>query len=270
MLQLLMLCLLTLFPLGSVDTHLVPLADEPRPGYNDTPFLPGDQWRVHDSRRPQPVVVEPGKGNLPMAPPADAVILFGGDNTSAWIGRGGKANWKIVDGAMEVNGTGSIKTRESFGDCQLHIEFATPAAVKGSGQGRGNSGVFLMDRYEVQVLDSYRNVTYADGQCAAIYGQAPPLVNACRGPGKWQSYDIVFKAPRFGEDGSVSAPARVTVFHNGILVHDNFEILGNTSHRATPSYRAHGAGPIQLQDHGNPVRYRNIWLRRLDVPVDSQ
>ena len=270
MTHLLSLCLLILLSLGAADPGLAPVADDPKPGYNDTPFLPGDQWRVHDSRRPRPAVVDPGKGNLPLPAPADAVILFSGKDASAWTGRGGKADWTIVGEAMVVNGTGSIKTRESFGDCQLHIEFATPEKVQGNGQGRGNSGVFLMDRYEIQVLDSYRNVTYADGQCAAVYGQSPPLVNACRGPGEWQSYDIIFSAPQFADDGSLAAPARVTVIHNGIVVHDNQEILGNTSHKSLPGYNAHGPAPIELQDHGNPMRFRNIWVRRLDVPVDSQ
>lgn len=164
---------------------------------------------------------------------------------------------------MEVNGTGGIQTADSFGDVQLHIEWAAPAEVKGSSQGRGNSGVFFLGRYEIQILDSHRNVTYADGQAASMYGQFPPLVNACRPPGEWQSYDIVFLAPRF--DGKeLVEPARVTVFHNGIVVHHATAFLGGTRHRSNPSYQAHPeVGPIHLQDHGNPVRFRNVWVRRL-------
>ena len=166
---------------------------------------------------------------------------------------------------MEVVGrTGDIETREHFGDCQLHLEFATPAEVRGDSQGRGNSGVFLMGRYEIQVLDGYDNPTYADGTTGAIYGQHPPLVNACRKPGEWQTYDIYFTAPRFGPDGKLLAPARVTVVHNGIVVHNNRELLGPTAHKSLPQYRAHEErGPIALQDHGDPVRYRNVWVRDL-------
>jgi hypothetical protein len=159
---------------------------------------------------------------------------------------------------------GSIRTRQGFGDCQLHVEWAAPAEVIGEGQGRGNSGVFLMDTYEVQVLDGWQNATYADGITAAIYGQYPPLVNACRKPGEWQTYDIVFYAPRFDQDGKLLRPARMTVLHNGILVHDNAELSGPTAHKARPPYQAHpDKMPISLQDHGNPVRYRNIWVREL-------
>ena len=169
-------------------------------------------------------------------------------------------------GAIEARpGSGNITTKESFGDMQLHIEFRTPPEVKGNSQGRGNSGVFLMNRYEVQVLDSYQNPTYPDGQCAAFYGQWPPLVNVCRGPGEWQSFDIFFTAPRFADDGTLASPARATVVHNGVLVHNCREFLGPTSHRSKPSYSKHApTGPISLQDHGNPIRFRNIWVRPLD------
>ena len=229
-------------------------------GYDDTPHLPGGKWRVHDRQRPVPTVVAPGVAG---APPSDAVVLFDGTDLASWTGRDDRAQWKIVDGYMEVNRTGDIQTKESFGDCQLHLEWATPAKVVGTSQGRGNSGVFFLGRYEVQVLDSFKNRSYADGQAAAIYGQRPPLVNVCRGPGEWQTYDIVFRAPRF-EDKTLLAPATATVFHNGVLVHDKVEFLGPTRHRTLPVYRPHDAtGPIRLQDHGNPVRYRNIWLRRL-------
>ena len=165
---------------------------------------------------------------------------------------------------MEVNGSGTIETVELFGDCQLHVEWATPAKPEGKSQGRGNSGVFLMGRYEIQVLDSFENRTYADGQAAAMYGQRPPDVNACRPPGEWQSYDILFRAPRFTGDGQLESPAVVTVVHNGVLVHHAQPFIGATTHRAVAKYTPHPPeGPIALQDHGNPVRFRNIWVRRL-------
>ena len=223
-------------------------------------------WDIHDMNRPIPPVVDPGPAGPPSPAPADAVVLFDGKDLAQWEDmKGNPAGWKISDGFMEVVAkTGSIRTRKGFGDCQLHVEWATPAVVSGEGQGRGNSGVFLMDSYEVQVMDSYNNRTYADGQAAAIYGQFPPLVNACRPPGEWQSYDIVFRAPRFGPDGSLLKPARMTVHHNGFLVHDNAELTGPTAHKARPPYKAHPDKlPISLQDHGNPTRYRNIWLREL-------
>jgi hypothetical protein len=161
-----------------------------------------------------------------------------------------------------VKGAGSIQTKDGFGDCQLHVEWASPAVVAGDSQGRGNSGVFLMNTYEVQVLDCYNNKTYADGMTASIYGQYPPLVNACRKPGEWQTYDIVFHAPRFDAAGKLLRPARMTVFHNGLLVHDNDELTGPTAHKARPPYAVHpDKMPISLQDHGNPVRFRNIWIR---------
>jgi len=169
----------------------------------------------------------------------------------------------VRDGYAEVNGTGSILTKEQFGNVQLHVEWATPAKVESESQGRGNSGVFMMGRYEIQVLDSYENRTYADGQASALYGQYPPLVNACRKPGEWQTYDIVFRAPRFA-DGKLVKPARATVFQNGVLTQDAQEFLGRTEHRKVGEYAAHEAAlPIGLQDHGNPVRYRNIWIRKL-------
>jgi hypothetical protein len=160
--------------------------------------------------------------------------------------------------------TGSIQTKKGFGDCQLHVEWAAPSAVKGESQERGNSGVFLMNTYEVQVLDCYENKTYADGMTAAVYGQYPPLVNACRKPGEWQTYDIIFHRPLFGKDGKLAQPARMTVFHNGILVHDDVVLSGPTAHKARPPYKVHDDKlPLSLQDHGNPVRYRNIWIREL-------
>jgi len=234
--------------------------DQHRPGYDDTPYLPGGQWRVHDKSRPYPRVVHPGDGT---AAPSDAIVLFDGTSLDAWAGKDGKPQWTIDDGSLLVTGGGPLHTKQKFGSCQLHIEWRTPAKIKGNGQGRGNSGVFLMSRYEVQVLDSYDNPTYADGQAAAIYGQYPPLVNACRKPGEWQTYDIVFDAPKF-EGEKLVKPAYFTVFHNGVLVHDHDKVIGATAHRKLAHYSPHGKAPLQLQDHGNPVRYRNIWIRPLD------
>lgn len=235
------------------------------PGYTDTPRLP-DGFRVHDAQRPRPPIVAPAR--LPEgagAAPADAVRLFDGKGLDAFVGRDGPAKWQVRDGAMEVNGTGDIETAAEFGDCQLHIEWATPTPPKGDSQARGNSGVFFCGRYEIQILDSFENATYADGQAAALYGQAPPAVNASLPPGAWQSYDIVFVAPRFGADGSLTAPARATVFHNGVLVHHDRPFLGETAHRAVARYRAHAPkGRIRLQDHGDPVRFRNVWVRPLE------
>jgi hypothetical protein len=239
-------------------------------GYDDTPFLPNTKWRVHDSNRPQPPVIWPGwfsTQEAPGEPPSDAIILFDGKDLSKWVSvkDGGPARWKVENGYMEVvAGTGDIQTVEEFGDCQLHIEWAAPAEVRGEGQGRGNSGVFLMGRYEIQVLDCYENPTYADGTTAAIYGQYPPLVNACRKPGEWQVYDIIWLAPRFDENGNLIRPAYVTVFHNGVVVHYHTPLFGPTTHRATLPYQPHPpVGPLRLQDHGDPVRYRNIWYRPL-------
>ncbi len=224
------------------------------------------KWAIHDETRPLPPVVDPGPAGPPAPVPADAIALFSGKDLAAWTnGKGEPAKWKVENGYMEaVKGTGSIQTRQGFGDCQLHVEFATPSVVDGTSQGRGNSGVFLMNMYEVQVLDGYDNKTYADGMAGSIYGQYPPLVNACRKPGEWQTYDIVFRAPRFDKDGKLLSPARLTVFHNGILVQENEELTGPTAHKARPPYAAHADKlPISLQDHGNPTRFRNIWIRPL-------
>jgi len=225
------------------------------------------KWGIHDEARPMPPVVDPGAAPPPSPVPADAVVLFDGKDLSQWTtAKGARAAWAVRDGYMEVaKGSGSIRTVRGFGDCQLHVEWAAPAVAAGSGQDRGNSGVFLMDTYEVQVLDSYDNKTYADGSAAAIYGQYPPLVNACRRPGEWQTFDIVFHAPRFDDSGKLLAPARLTVVHNGILVQDNEELTGPTAHKARPPYKAHaGKLPVSLQDHSHPVRYRNIWIRELE------
>lgn len=223
------------------------------------------RWRQHDVTRPRPKVVAPGEPIASRAP-ADAVVLFDGSNLEAWKSPGGgPARWRIVEGAMEtVPGGGGIETRAEFGDVQLHVEWAAPSPPHGKGQDRGNSGVFLMNQFEIQVLDSFQADTYADGQAGAIYGQYPPLFNASRPPGEWQSYDIAFRRPRFGADGKLAEPARITVFHNGVLVQNNEAPFGPTSWLKWASYQGIGErGPIALQDHDHPVRYRNIWLREL-------
>lgn len=213
---------------------------------------------------PEPPVIAPGK--TAGAAPSDAIILFDGSSLSHWEHRNGQpANWTIGDQAMTVKaGTGDILTKQKFGDCQLHIEWRTPAEVKGESQGRGNSGIYFMSRYEVQVLDSYDNKTYSNGQAGSIYKQYIPLVNACRPPGEWQTYDIIFTAPRFGKNDRVVEPARVTVLQNGVLVENNVTIWGSTVFVGSPAYEKHGdKEPLLLQDHGNPVSYRNIWIREL-------
>ena len=237
---------------------------QPKIGYDDTPVIPRQRWKVHDSARPQPRIVTPGGESR--LPPSDAVVLFDGRDLSGWVGvkDGQAAPWKVESGYVEVvPKSGDIQTRAELGDCQLHLEFATPSEVVGSSQGRGNSGVFLMGRYEIQVLDCYDNPTYADGTTAAIYGQYPPLVNACRRPGEWQSYDVVWIAPRF-EAGRLVTPAYCTVIHNGVVVQYHRELIGPTTHRAVGEWVAHGPmGPLRLQDHSNPTRFRNIWYRQL-------
>ncbi len=224
------------------------------------------KWKAHDLNRPKPKIITPPAQYLPVLPPSDAVILFDGKDLSKWVGMDGrKTKWIVGNGYFEcVKGSGYIRTKEGFGDIQLHVEWSAPIPPKGHSQGRGNSGVFLMGRYEVQVLDSYDNETYADGQAGAVYGQYPPQVNACRPPGEWQAYDIIFHRPRFDNLGRVIKPARMTVFHNGVLVQDNVELWGGTDWLKYREYECHPAKlPLTLQDHGNPVRYRNIWLREL-------
>jgi hypothetical protein len=219
------------------------------------------RWAVHDKSRPLPPVIVPGE--LPSQPPSDAIVLFDGYDLSQWVSTkgDGPAQWKVENGYMEVvKKSGSLRTKRSFGDCQLHIEWATPTQTGGSSQKRGNSGIYLMGKYEVQVLDSYNNVTYADGQAAAVYGQNPPMVNACRPPGQWQTYDIIFRKPDFKS----LKPATITVLHNGVLVQDHWVIKGTTAHKARAKYTPHEDKlPIALQNHGDPVRYRNIWIREL-------
>ncbi len=230
-------------------------------------------WPVHDATRPRPAIVDPGTG-VPQAepgrPPSDAILLFDGKDLSAWQAKaGGPAAWRVAHGYLEVvKGAGNIQTKQAFGDVQLHLEFQEPLPAVGSSQERGNSGVFLMNTYEIQVLDSYQNETYADGQAAALYGQYPPLVNACRRPGEWQAYDIVFEAPRFDAQGQVTKRARVTLLHNGVVVQHATEYTGPATWKARPPYTAHPEKlPLGLQDHGNPVRYRNIWVRELTPRV---
>jgi len=225
-------------------------------------------WPQHSMDRPQPPVVTPGPF-VSVAPPSDAIVLFDGRSLANWSSTqrpGEAAKWKVADRYMEVvANAGAIETKQAFGDVQLHIEWRAPTPPKGESQERGNSGVFLMGRYEVQVLDSYHNVTYPDGQAGAVYGQFPPLVNASRPPGEWQTYDIVFHRPRFDAEGKVTRPARMTVVHNGVLVQDNVELSGPTAHQERPPYSQHpDALPLMLQDHGNPVRFRNIWVRKLE------
>jgi hypothetical protein len=224
------------------------------------------KWKIHDKNHPLPPVVDPGPLNLPNPPPADAQVLFNGKDLSHWVdSKGNQAQWKVENGTMEVvKKTGSIQTKNEFGSCQLHIEWAAPSEASGEGQARGNSGVFLMGIYEVQVLDNYENKTYADGMAGAVYGQYPPLVNVCRPPGKWQSFDIVFVAPQFDETGNLEKPARMTVFHNHVLIHHDVVLTGPTAWKKRPSYKPHAEKlPLSLQDHGDPVRFRNIWIREI-------
>jgi hypothetical protein len=212
---------------------------------------------------PAPPVVKPGENT---APPSDAIVLFGGADLSQWQDRkGNPPRWEVKDGVVTVmKKTGPMITKQSFGDCQLHIEWRTPTEITGDGQSRGNSGIFLANRYEVQVLDSYENSTYVNGQAGAIYKQHIPLVNACRQPGEWQAFDIVYIAPRFQEDGSLLTPGYFTVFHNGVLIQNHVELKGSTANIGKPSWEKHEIKqPISLQDHGNPVSYRNIWIREL-------
>ncbi len=227
------------------------------------------QWKAHDRTRPAPTAVDPGEPGTQSAPgraPSDATVLFDGKDLSKFVQKKDNSDckWKIADNYFEVvPKTGNIITRQSFGDMQLHVEFAEPNPPKGEDQDRGNSGVIIMGLYEIQVLDSYKSATYPDGQAGAVYGQYPPAVNASRAPGQWQIYDIVFHAPRFNSDGKLQRPARVTVLHNGVLVQDNVEIHGPTAENE-PVYKAHPEKlPLELQDHNHPVRFRNIWLREL-------
>jgi len=207
---------------------------------------------------PEPKVVEPGPA--PGTSPADAIVLFDGKDMSQW--QGGE-KWIVKDGVATVSG-GAITSKQSFGSCQMHVEWASPEEVKGEGQGRGNSGIYLQGRYEIQILDSYGNKTYPDGQAGSLYKQWPPLVNASRKPGEWQTYDVIFTAPKFDSDGKTLTPGYVTLLHNGVLVQNHAELQGSTAWDRPPAYSAHPDKlPISIQDHGNPVKFRNIWIREL-------
>ena len=221
-------------------------------------YLNGITWT-------RPEIVTPGEGNT--APPSDAIVLFDGTDLSKW---NNAEKWQVNEGTM-VTGQGAIQTKEKFGDCQLHIEWSAPTPPKGSSQARGNSGVFFLGKYEIQVLDSFDNETYFDGQAGAVYKQTPPLANAMRPPGEWNTYDIFWTSPRFNEDGSLKSPAYVTAVHNGVLILNHFELKGDTPYNRPPRYEGHDeTGPISLQDHGNPVRFRNIWLRAIKPVVGTQ
>jgi hypothetical protein len=234
-------------------------------GYDDTPLLPNSPWRVHDKKRPQPPMIDPGTSGLgaqPGTPPSDAVILFNGKDLSQWDGGDEKG---IEEGCINIRKTGELHTKQPFGDCQLHVEWATPTVAEGDAMTWGNSGVFFLGRYELQIIESHDVQIYADGIAGAIYGQYSPLVNPARKPGEWQSYDVVFAAPRFDGDKLVK-PAYFTVFQNGVLVQYHRASLGPTRHRALAVYDSKDTkGPIMLQLHGSAVRFRNLWIRPLSL-----
>ncbi len=255
---------LALFIAGGAAFAAAPKAGD-TPPVDQTPWLP--QPAVTEFWSPEPPIVTAPSGGIP----SDAIVLFDGKSFDAWTSvktPGAPVPWKLEGDAMVVvPQTGHIETRQSFRDVQLHLEFRCPAEVTGTSQGRGNSGVFFMGQYEVQILDSYDNKTYVNGQAGSIYKQFPPLVNASRGPGEWQTYDIVFEAPRFGFGGIMRTPARITVFHNGVLVQHAAELRGPTVFRGFPSYKPHADRlPLQLQEHRNPTAFRNIWIREINLP----
>ena len=237
-------------------------------GFQDTPVQPDGKWHVHDPARPQPPIVTPGASfSENAAPPADAIVLFDGKDLSHWHDKktGGEPAWKIEDGVM-VSAKGDIETADKFGDIQLHLEFKEPTPARNEGQGRGNSGVFLMSQYEVQVLDCYNNKTYADGATGGLYGQHPALANACRPPGEWQTYDILFTVPHFGPNGEVTTPAYVTVIQNGVVVQNHQAFRGATNWKSPGKYTPHPEQmPLALQYHNNSVSFRNIWVRPMPV-----
>lgn len=221
-------------------------------------YLNGITWE-------SPAIVDPGETDA--APPSDATVLFGGEDASKW--QNGE-NWAVKDGILFA-GKGRIVSKDQFGDCQIHIEWSAPMPAKGNGQGRGNSGLFMNGIYELQILDSYENETYHDGQAGAIYKQTPPMVNAMRGPGKWNTYDVIWTAPRFNEDGTLKSPAYITAIHNGVVIQNHFELRGDTPYNRPPEYKKHALeGPIAIQDHGNPVRFRNIWVREISPAKGEQ
>ena len=225
---------------------------------NAAEYINGITWE-------EPSIIDPGSTND--SPPSDAVVLFGGSDLSHWKDA---ESWKVQDGEM-IAGTKTITSKEEFGDCQVHVEWTAPSPPHGEGQGRGNSGIFLMGIYEIQVLDSYQSKTYCDGQAGAIYKQTPPAANAMRAPGEWNTYEIFWTAPRFNDDGTLRSPAFITAVHNGILILNHFELKGNTPYSQPPSYTAHSdKGPIKIQDHGNPVKFRNIWVREFKPASGEQ
>jgi hypothetical protein len=243
-------------------------------GYPNTPLIPGTPWHVHDGKRPQPRVVTPGATFSDLAPaPSDATVLFDGKDLSQWQSEDGSpAKWKLENGYVEVVPfSGGMRTIKKIADFQLHLEYAEPAEVKGTSQGRGNSGVLINNMYEVQILDSYNNPTYPDGQAGALYGQTPPLVNACRPPGAWQTYDIIFESPRWDAAGNLVKKANVTVIQNGVVLQHKRDYIGRTDGIGGVPHKALGAYTtphppevfIELQDHHNPVRFRNIWIRTI-------
>jgi hypothetical protein len=242
-------------------------------GFTDTPMLPGGKWHVHDPARPAPKVVTPGA--TAASAPADAVVLFDGRSLDAWQAQ--RKLWPVKDGILTVpsraesGGENALFTRQSFGDVQLHLEFRSPNPPQRTSQNRGNSGIWFMQRYELQILDGYQNPTYADGTVGAVYGWKPPLANAARKPGEWQTYDVVFERPRFAADGSLQRPAYITAILNGVLVQNHQPMLGVTNWRHVSEYKAHGDEmPLQLQDHDSPVSFRNIWVRPLPAAAIAQ
>lgn len=258
---------------GIASILALPAAAQEKPGFKDTPVLPGGTWRVHDADRPAPATVAPAA--QPGGAPADAVVLFDGRSLDAW--RAERTLWPIENGAFTVpsrassGGENNLITKQSFGDVQLHLEFRSPNPPTKTSQDRGNSGIWFMQRYELQILDGYQNPTYADGTVGAVYGWKPPLVNAARRPGEWQSYDVIFERPRFSADGKLLRPAYITAFLNGVLVQNHQPMLGTTAWRQIAKYQAHpDAAPIQLQDHDSPVSFRNIWVRPLPEAAIAQ
>lgn len=232
-------------------------------GYQDTPIIPGTTYHVHDGKRPQPKMIENG-GAVSVKPPSDAIVLFDGSKSDAWVSvKGGESPWEVRDGVMIAKAS-DIRTKEEFGAVQIHFEWRLPADRKVNGQTGGNSGCFLMGMYEVQVLQSHNNPTYPDGQAAALYGQLPPLVNATSPQGEWNSYEITFIPPVY-EGEKVVTPAKVTVIHNGVVVQNGESFIGTTTHRKLANYPAKHpeTGPIRLQFHGDPMEFRNIWVRPL-------
>ena len=235
------------------------------PGYTDTPLIPGSTWRVHDRDRPLPAIVEPGTGDIGVTPPADAIVLFDGTNLDQWSRTDGRPiEGGILNGAFDIMQTGQLRTKQEFGDFQLHIEWRTPELKEGFDRmNQGNSGVFLMGLFEVQIIESKASYIYGDGNAGALYGQYPPLVNPARGPLEWQSFDIFFTAPTF-EGETLKSPAFATVLYNGVLVQNHKQILGTTQHLVVPGpYPVRETGPIMLQNHGSPVEFRNVWIRPL-------